>query len=71
MLYHVMSLKFTVSIMQCFYLCSNVLSLDKGTWEFNERVVKVIDFKPLAPHHCRFKSRKGRTELLMLFELVV
>jgi hypothetical protein len=28
-------------------------------WGVYGRVVKVIDFKPLAPHRCGFDSRQG------------
>jgi hypothetical protein len=28
-------------------------------WGVRGRVVKVVDFKPLAPHHCGFESRQG------------
>jgi hypothetical protein len=29
------------------------------TWGVRGRVVKVVDFKPLAPHHCGFESQQG------------
>jgi hypothetical protein len=28
-------------------------------WGVRGRVVKVVDFKPLAPHRCGFESRQG------------
>jgi hypothetical protein len=29
------------------------------TWGVNGQVLKVVDFKPLAPHLCGFGSRQG------------
>jgi hypothetical protein len=33
--------------------------LRQTIWGVRGRVVKVVDFKPVAPHHCGFESRQG------------
>jgi hypothetical protein len=49
--------------MQSNYLHTVSYNTD-NIWGVHGRVVKVVDFKPFAPHLCGFESRQGLSILL-------